>query len=54
MQKSRSKKIVVFTQILPDASIISRFGILIGMFQNLLNKALRKCWMLGPFKYSKN
>ena len=32
----------VFRQISPYASIIQPFGILIGRFQNLLNKTLRK------------
>ena len=53
MQKSGDKKIVVFRQIAPDGSIIQPFGIPIGRFQNLLNKALRKSWMIGYFKCSK-
>ena len=48
MQKSGGKKKNVFRQILPYVSIIQSFQILIGWFQNLLNKALmRKSWMLG-------
>ena len=54
MQKSGDKKIVVFRQIAPDGSIIQPFGIPIGRFQNLLNKALRKSWMLGYFKCEVN
>ena len=54
MPKSGGKKAVGFRQISPAAVIIQPFGILIGRFQNLLNKALRKSWMLGYFKYSKN
>ena len=53
MQKSGGKKTVVFRQISPSVSIIQPFRILIGRFQNLLNKALRKSWMLGDFKCSK-
>ena len=53
MQKSGDKKIVVFRQIAPDGGIIQPFGIPIGRFQNLLNKTLRKSWMLGYFKCSK-
>ena len=53
MQKSGGKKTVVFRQISPYISIIQPFRILIGRFQNLLNKALRKSWMLGYFKCNK-
>ena len=53
MQKLGSKKTAVFRQISPYVSIIQPFRILIGRFQNLLNKALRKSWMLGYLKSSK-
>ena len=42
MQKSGVKETVGFRQISPYISIIQPFQILIGRFQNLLNKALRK------------
>ena len=54
MQKSGGKKAVAFRQISTDARVIQPFGILIGRFQNLLNKALRKGWVLGYVKCSKN
>ena len=54
MQQSGGKKTVAFRQISSYVSIIEQFRILIGRFQNLLNKALRKSWMLGYFKCSKN
>ena len=47
------KERVVIRQISPYVSIIQPFRILIGMLQNLLNKALRKSCMLGYFKWSK-
>ena len=53
MQQSGGKKTVAFRQISSYVSIIEQFRILIGRFQNLLNKALRKSWMLGYFKCSK-
>ena len=53
MHQSEGKKPVVFAQISPNVSIIQPFRILIGRFQNLLNKGLRKSWMLGYFKCSK-
>ena len=53
MQKSGGKKTAVFRQISPYVSIIQPFRILIGRFQNLLNKALGKSWMLGYLKCSK-
>ena len=53
MQKSGGKKTVDFRQISPYVSIIQSFQILIGKFQNFLNKALRKIWMLEYFKFSK-
>ena len=53
MQKLGGKKTIVFRQISPYVSIIQPFQILIGRFQNLLNKALKKSWMLEYFKFSK-
>ena len=53
MQKSGGKKTAVFRQISPYVSIIQPFRILIGRFQNLLNKALRKSWILGYLESSK-
>ena len=53
MQKSGGKKSILFRQISPYVSIIQPFQILIGSFQNLLNKALSKSWMLEYFKCSK-
>ena len=53
MHQSGGKKTVVIRQIRPYVSIIQPFRILIGRFQNLLNNALRKNWMLGYFKDSK-
>ena len=53
MQKSGGRKAAVFRQISPYVSIIQPFRILIGRFQNLLNKALGKSWMLGYLKFSK-
>ena len=50
MHQSGGKKTVVFRQVSPDVSIIQPFGILIGRFQNHLNKALRKNWILEYFK----
>ena len=52
MHQSGSKKTVVFRQNVPNVSIIQPFRILIEMFQNLLNKALRKGWMLEYLKCS--
>ena len=34
-------------------SIIYPFQVLMGRFQNILDKAMSKCWMLGYFKCSK-
>ena len=53
MHQSGGQKTVAFRQISPYVSIIQPFQILIGRFQNLLNKALKKSWMLGYFKCSK-
>ena len=53
MHQSGGKKPVVFKQISPYVSIIQPLRILIGRFQNLLNKGLSKSWMLGYFKCSK-
>ena len=63
MLKSGGKKIVVFRQISKKKtrcvsiiciiSIIQPFQVQIERFQNLLNKAKRKGWMLGYFKCSK-
>ena len=53
MQKLGGKKTIVFRQISHYVSIIQPFQILIGRFQNLLNKALKKSWMLEYFKFSK-
>ena len=50
MQKSGGKKNVVFRQISSYVSIIQPFRILIGRFQNSLNKALSKSGMLRYFK----
>ena len=47
MQKSGGKIKVVLRLIAPYVSIIQLFQILIGRFKNLLNRALRKSWMLG-------
>ena len=44
---------VALRQITPYVSVIQPFRILIGKFQNLLNKAVRKSFMLGYFKCSK-
>ena len=52
MHQSGIQKTVVFRQISPYVSIIQPFPIPIGRFQNLLNKAVRKSWMLGYFKSS--
>ena len=49
MQKSGGKIKVFLREIAPYVSIIQPFQILNGRFQNLLNKALRKSWMLGFF-----
>ena len=52
--KNQGVKItVVFRQISPYVGVVYPFQILIGSFQNLLNKALRKSWMLGYFKCGK-
>ena len=51
MQKSGGKIKVFLREIAPYVSIIQPFQILNGRFQNLLNKALRKSWMLGFFFY---
>ena len=53
LNKSKNQGRVVIRQISPYVSIIQPFRILIGMLQNLLNKALRKSCMLGYFKWSK-
>ena len=53
MHQSVDKKTVVSRQISPDVSIIQPFRFLIGKFQNRLNMALRKNWMLRYFKRSK-
>ena len=53
MQNSGGKKTVFFRQISHYISIIKPFQILIGKFQNLLNKALKKSWMFGYLKCSK-
>ena len=53
MCQSGGKKTVVFRQISPYVSIILPVRILIGRFQNLLNKESRKRWMLAHFKCSK-
>ena len=53
MQQSGDKKAVVLRQITPYVSIIQPFRILIGRFQNRLNKALRRSWILEYFKCSK-
>ena len=47
------KKNIALREITPFVSIIQPFQILIGKFQNHLNKALRKIWMIGYFKCSK-
>ena len=44
---------VVPRKITPYVSITQPFQILIGRFKNISNKALRKSWMLGYFKFSK-
>ena len=54
MQKSGGKKAVVFRQISPYTSIIQPFPTLISRFENRLNKALRKSWMLGCVNNSLN
>ena len=47
------KKTIALREMTPYVSIIQPFRILIGKFQNHLNKALRKKWMLGYFKCSR-
>ena len=37
----------------PNFSISYPLQILMGRFQNILNKAIRKSWMLGYFKCGK-
>ena len=53
MHQSRGKIKVVPRQITPYTTIIQRFQILIGRFQNISNKILKKGWMLGYFECSK-
>ena len=53
IHQSGGQKTIAFSQISPYVIIIQPFRILIERFQNLLNKALRKSWMLGYFKCSK-
>ena len=53
MQQSGIKKTVVLREVTPYVSFIQLLRILIGRFQNLLNKAQRKRWMLGYFKGTK-
>ena len=53
MHISGGQKAFVFRQISPYVTIIQPFRILIGSFQDLLNKTLRKSWILGYFKCSK-
>ena len=53
MQQSRGRRKVVLTQITAFVTIIQPFQILIGRFQNISNKALKKSLMLGYFKCSK-
>ena len=46
MHQSRGKNVVILREITSYVSIIQQFQILIGNFQNLLHKALRKSWRL--------
>ena len=53
MHKPGGKINVVLRKITTYVSILQLFQILIGRFQNISNKALRKSWMLGYLKCSK-
>ena len=46
MHQLRGKNAVILREITSYVSIIQQFQILIGSFQNLLHKTLRKSWML--------
>ena len=53
MEKLGGRKTIFLRQISHYVSINQPFQILTGRFQNLLNKARRKSWMLEYFKCSK-
>ena len=53
IHQSGGKRTVFLRQISPYFGISQQFRIVIGRFQNLLNKALWESWMLGLFKSGK-
>ena len=53
MYQLGGKKTVFLRQITPYVGVSQQFRIVIGRFNNLLNKALWESWMFGLFKSGK-